>query len=133
MGAELAAGSLAVTLHRTMARVAVRVEEITGREGVLLPQWLVLTCLAEAGDLAMGELVAGTGLNDSTLTRVVDRLATSGLVYRAVDPEDRRRVRVSLADRGRTLHDRLAPDVEAVERELAEDPTAVHAGGLPGP
>lgn len=114
-------GSLALSLHRALALVGAQVEAITAREGVALPQWLVLAALAEAGDLAMGELVAGTGLNDSTLTRVVDRLATSGLVYRGADPADRRRVRVALSDRGAALHRRLAPDVETVERGLVDE------------
>ncbi|WP_433799289.1 MarR family transcriptional regulator [Actinomycetospora sp. CA-084318] len=127
MTGDVVGGSLALSLHRALARVTARIEAATAPEGVLLPQWLVLACLAESGDLAMGELVEGTGLNDSTLTRVVDRLATSGLVYRAVDPADRRRVRVSLGDRGRALHARLAPAVrtaEDAEREPADGVTS---------
>lgn len=122
MGRDDDAGSLTVALHRALARVAGRIEEITGAAGVPLPQWLVLASLAERGDLAMGELVDGTGLNDSTLTRVVDRLASLGLVYRGVDPADRRRVRVSLSTRGRARYEQLAPAVAAVEAELVDDP-----------
>ncbi|WP_018334746.1 MarR family winged helix-turn-helix transcriptional regulator [Actinomycetospora chiangmaiensis] len=121
MDGDLDAGSLTVALHQVLARVAARVEEITAAAGLALPQWLVLASLADRGDLAMGELVAGTGLNDSTLTRVVDRLASLGLVYRGVDPADRRRVRVSLSARGRALHGRIAPDVAAAERALVDD------------
>ncbi len=127
-------GSLALSLHRALALVGAQVEAITAREGVPLPHWLVLAALAADGDLARGDLVAGTGLHDSTLTRVVDRLTTSGLVYRGVDPADRRRVRVSLSDRGRALHVRLAPDVAAVERGLVEDgPVPVVALGRARP
>jgi MarR family transcriptional regulator, organic hydroperoxide resistance regulator len=122
---DVAVGSLTVALHQALARVSQHVEEVTAREGLSLAHWLVVCQLAERGERTMGELVAATGLNDSTLTRVVDRLATSALLYREADPTDRRRVRVSLSNRGRELHDRLAPDVAARETTLVD--------GLEGP
>jgi MarR family transcriptional regulator, organic hydroperoxide resistance regulator len=125
---DVAVGSLTVALHQALARVSQRVEEATAREGLSLPQWLVVSHLAERGERTMGELVAATGLNDSTLTRVVDRLASLGLLYREVDPADRRRVRVSLGVRGRELHDRLAPEVAERESALVDD-----LDGLDGP
>lgn len=115
-----AAGSLTVALNQALDQVSQRVEEITVREGLSLQQWMVLRQLAERGDQAMGDLVRATRFNDSTLTRIVDRLATRGWIYREVDPTDRRRVRVSLSARGRALHQRLAPSVEERERALVD-------------
>jgi MarR family transcriptional regulator, organic hydroperoxide resistance regulator len=113
--------SLTVALVHALDEVTRRVEEITGDEGLSLDQWLVLRRVAVAGDQAMRDLVAGTRLNDSTLTRVVDRLAALGLVFREADPTDRRRVRVSASERGRVLHERLAPAVSDAERRLLAD------------
>ena len=92
--------SLTVALVHALDEVTRRVEEITTGEGLSLDQWLVLHRVAVAGDQAMRDLVAGTRLNDSTLTRVVDRLAALGLVFREADPTDRRRVRVAISARG---------------------------------
>ena len=39
-----------------------------------------------------------------SLTRLVDRMATDGLVHRTVDARDRRRVLVHLTRQGRALH-----------------------------
>ncbi|PVZ04602.1 MarR family transcriptional regulator [Actinomycetospora cinnamomea] len=114
----MARESLAAVLTRALDEVSRRVEEITGPEGLSLAQWLVLHGLAVHGPRAMRELVAETCLDDSTLTRVVDRLTTLGLVYREADPSDRRRVLVTAGARGAALHDRLAPAVEEAEREL---------------
>ena len=75
----------------------------------------------------MRDLVADTRLNDSTLTRVVDRLASLGLVYREADPVDRRRVRVTLSVRGRAAHERLAPAVAEAERDMTDDPALLAA------
>ncbi|WP_433029539.1 MarR family winged helix-turn-helix transcriptional regulator [Actinomycetospora sp. CA-053990] len=116
--------SLTVALVHALDEVTRRVEEITTGEGLSLDQWLVLHRVAVAGDQAMRDLVAGTRLNDSTLTRVVDRLAALGLVFREADPTDRRRVRVAISARGRTVHERLAPAVVDAERRLLDDPQA---------
>ncbi len=113
--------SLTVALVHALDEVTRRVEEITTGEGLSLDQWLVLHRVAVAGDQAMRDLVAGTRLNDSTLTRVVDRLAALGLVFREADPTDRRRVRVAISARGRTVHERLAPAVVDAERRLLSD------------
>jgi DNA-binding MarR family transcriptional regulator len=43
---------------------------------------------------------------------------------READPTDRRRVRVAMSARGRTVHERLAPAVEDAERRLLDDPQA---------
>ena len=118
---------LTVVLTQALDEVSRRVEEVTAGEGLSLEQWLVLRRLAAHGDQAMRDLVADTRLNDSTLTRVVDRLAALGLVYREADPVDRRRVRVTLSTRGRAVHERLAPAVAEAERDMADDPALLAA------
>jgi len=121
-GTRAGDASLTVVLTQALDEVSRAVEQITAGEGLSLEQWLVVRCLAVHGDRAMRDLVADTRLNDSTLTRVVDRLAALGLVYREADPTDRRRVRVTASARGRALHERIAPAVTEAERELLDDP-----------
>ena len=134
--------SLTVALVHALDEVTRRVEEITTGEGLSLDQWLVLHRVAAAGDQAMRDLVAGTRLNDSTLTRVVDRLAALGLVFREADPTDRRRVRVAdqrpRADgaraprpgrRGRRASPALRPRLPVTDR-LADPPGAPARRGL---
>ncbi len=41
-----------------------------------------------------------TGMEKSSLTRMVDDLEKKGIVFRKTDPEDRRKVLVSLTDKG---------------------------------
>jgi MarR family transcriptional regulator, organic hydroperoxide resistance regulator len=112
--------SLVGALTQALDEATRRVGEITGAEGLGVEQWLVVRRLAEHGAQAMRDLVAETRLDDSTLTRVVDRLAALGVLYRETDPTDRRRVRVALSARGRATHERLAPAVGDVERGLLE-------------
>jgi DNA-binding MarR family transcriptional regulator len=55
-----------------------------------------LNILSFSGSLTAGELSKATGLTTASITGVVDRLAAAGFVTRERDPNDRRRVVVSL-------------------------------------
>lgn len=105
-------------LTRAVRAVTSRVEDVLRPEGLSLDQWLVLEALAEEHGQAMAELAARTSVTGPTLTRVVDKLVSTATVYREVDPDDRRRVRVYLSPRGRSLHKRVAVKVAEVEHDL---------------
>lgn len=81
--------------------------------------WRVLTLLAAEGGRPMTEVADGAFLPPGTLTKVVDQLVEHSLVYRRVDPLDRRRIRAYLSPRGRQLHDRIAGRVQGSIGELA--------------
>jgi DNA-binding MarR family transcriptional regulator len=55
-----------------------------------------LNILSFSGSLTAGELAKATGLTTASITGVVDRLESAGFVTRERDPNDRRRVVVSL-------------------------------------
>ena len=67
----------------------------------------VLAWLGYDGPLAMGLLAARAGVNEKTLTGVVDRLERDGYTVRLRAAEDRRTVTVSLTDAGTELYARL--------------------------
>lgn len=76
--------------------------------GLTYPQYLVLVSLWDRDDQSVGQIGAALGLDSSTLTPLLKRLEASGLVRRARDPADERRVRISLTDQGRALQGRAA-------------------------
>lgn len=92
-------------------------------EGCTVAQWRILLRLSDGGGHPMSEIAEFALVPKPSLTRLIDRMVTDGLVYRKVDSGDRRRVLVLLTRRGRALHRRLG---ERVERErhavLAADP-----------
>jgi DNA-binding MarR family transcriptional regulator len=71
----------------------------------------------------MAELAQHLGLDRSTITGLVDRAASRGLVRRVASPDDGRAVRVALTPEGRAL-------AQTVEAEVRESVAAI-AGGLP--
>ena len=115
-------------LTRAAHAVTAQVESVLKPEGLTIDQWLVIEALATRKGLTMAALASHTTATGPTLTRVVDRLVTTATVYREVDPDDRRKVRVYLSPRGRATHKRVATKVREVERALLDqtgNPAAV--------
>ncbi len=71
--------------------------------GLTYPQYLVLTALWTQDGLTVGNLGDKLILESNTLTPLVKRLETMGLVSRARDPADERQVRVRLTAEGAAL------------------------------
>jgi DNA-binding MarR family transcriptional regulator len=62
-----------------------------------------LDLLAEHGSMRVGELADGVGVDDTTATRLVDRLEDFGLAERRSDADDRRATTVELTSTGEEL------------------------------
>ncbi|WP_319641217.1 MarR family transcriptional regulator [Novosphingobium sp. KCTC 2891] len=73
--------------------------------GLTYPQYLVLLVLWERAPRMVGEIGHQLFLDTGTLTPLLKRMETAGLVTRQRDPEDERRVIVSLTDKGSTLRE----------------------------
>lgn len=75
---------------------------------VTTTQFAVLARLSELGPLSQNHLGRATSMDAATIKGVVDRLTRLGLTETAPDPDDRRRLTVSLTDAGaRLFADRL--------------------------
>jgi len=70
---------------------------------VTTTQWAVLARLHEMGPLSQNHLGRETAMDAATIKGVVDRLIRLNLVSTAPDPDDRRRLTVSLTESGRVL------------------------------
>ena len=76
------------------------------RYGVTPTQLSVLKLLQEIGDLSLGELSKEIRAHNSTVTGIVDRMETAGLVERARSEEDRRVWIIRLTAAGRKVSER---------------------------
>jgi DNA-binding MarR family transcriptional regulator len=81
-------------------------------ERLTVPGWRVLTLLADGKGHPMTEVADHAMLPPGSLTKLVDQLAEDNLVYRRIDPADRRRIRAYLTRRGQQTHARVALDLE---------------------
>jgi DNA-binding MarR family transcriptional regulator len=80
-------------------------------------QWAALSKLAESGPCSQNQLGRLTAMDVATIKGVIDRLTARGLTETSSDPEDGRRLLVSLTRAGQQLADKVAPNALAVTRE----------------
>lgn len=77
--------------------------------GITPPQWGVLVALWDQDGLSLSELALRSFFDGPTMTGIVDRLESSGLVERRRDSQDRRVISVYLTEKGRALQKVLPP------------------------
>ena len=80
------------------------------------PQYLVLSLLWDTESRSMAEIGRSLHLRSNTLTPVLKRLESLGLLVRTRHVEDERRVEVNLTDDGRAMQSKLSDVPECVER-----------------
>ena len=80
-------------------------------------QWAALAKLAETGPCSQNQLGRLTAMDVATIKGVIDRLSARGLTETSADPEDGRRLRVSLTRAGQQLAEKVASNALAVTRE----------------
>jgi DNA-binding MarR family transcriptional regulator len=80
-------------------------------------QWAALSKLAETGACSQNQLGRLTAMDVATIKGVIDRLTARGLTETSQDPDDGRRLLVSLTRAGQQLAEKVAPSALAVTRE----------------
>lgn len=102
-------------LNASRALVAVAARSLGDvAEEVTLTQYRTLVVLASRGPQSLANLAEAVDVTPPTATRMCDRLVRKGLILRRHERGDRRLVRLSLAEKGRTLVDAVT------ERRRAE-------------
>jgi DNA-binding MarR family transcriptional regulator len=80
-------------------------------------QWAALAKLQETGPCSQNQLGRLTAMDVATIKGVIDRLTARGLTETSPDPEDGRRLLVSLTKAGQQLAEKAAPNALAISRE----------------
>jgi DNA-binding MarR family transcriptional regulator len=70
-------------------------------------QFAALVKLRDLGEVSQNQLGRLTAMDAATMQGVIKRLATRGLIERRPDPDDRRRLILSLSTEGRRMVDTL--------------------------
>jgi MarR family transcriptional regulator, organic hydroperoxide resistance regulator len=106
---------LVAKIHRLLHN---RLEEAMQAAGISVEQWRVLYELSDREGRSMGELATTVLMNPPALTKMIDRMVANGLVHRAPDEIDQRRVLVYLTDRGAAVLETLTRKVKAHEADV---------------
>lgn len=82
--------------------------------------WRILQVLSDEQGRSMGDLAERVLLNGPALTKNIDKLVSRGVVQRAADPEDNRRVLVYISDLGLETVVQLTRRVDAHHESIEE-------------
>jgi DNA-binding MarR family transcriptional regulator len=80
-------------------------------------QWAALAKLSETGPCSQNHLGRLTAMDIATIKGVIDRLTARGLTETGPDPEDGRRLLVSLTRAGQQMAEKAVPNALAITRE----------------
>ena len=125
-------GLLGYRLRRAQAVVFGHFLETVGEAGISPGQFGVLVLIKENEGLSQSALAKGFGIERSTMVAVIDGLEKRGWVERVPSARDRRSYALSLTNAGRALLDRVTPEVEAHEKEIAAGLSAAERDQLIG-
>src|SRR6478609_2108002 len=88
-------------MHTTVRAFDAVYRELLAEHGLSYPQYIALMTVGEHGPLTVGHLGEHLRLDSGTLSPLLKRMESAGLVGRVRDPEDDRRVLVTLTEPGR--------------------------------
>lgn len=94
---------LCYALYAAAHRMTKSYRPMLERMGLTYPQYLVLLVLWENDGVTVSEIGRRLRLDSGTLTPVLKRLETSGLLNRNRRQSDEREVEIALTDQGRAL------------------------------
>lgn len=106
--------SIGYLLRNAYRCFAKRLQTHIGNEGVGLGQWYFLRELWEDDGLSQRELSLRVGITEASTTVLIRGMIKDGLVRKELDPDDRRRKRIFLTERGHGLKDALLPGARDV-------------------
>ncbi|GHF60369.1 MarR family winged helix-turn-helix transcriptional regulator [Seohaeicola zhoushanensis] len=98
------------------------------KHGIQIEAWRLLETLGSGRHLTMGELAEIVLMNPPTLTKLVDRMVSDGLVHRQVSQSDHRKVNVLPTALGRKRMMQIRREIEdedaAILSQLGQDDSA---------
>lgn len=110
--------TLPIALLRAREAVMERFRPMLGAHDVSEQQWRVIRVLHEAGELDASRLAERACVLPPSLTRMLRALEGRGFIAMRRDPQDRRRMLVSLTPEGDGFIATVAPESAAIYREI---------------
>lgn len=111
---------LAYLLASAHRRMRIGLSQSIGDEDFTEEHWRILHVLSDERGRSMGELAELVLLNGPALTKNIDKLVSRGVVQRAADAGDNRKVLVFISDLGLEVIARLKERVDAHHTSIEE-------------
>jgi len=107
-------------IHKATRQSALHLEDRLKNLGLSAPEAHVLSFVRLYGPNSVGELVRVFGYRKPTMTSMLNRLESRGLLGRRLNPADRRSLLVELTPQGKRLADTARKTAEQFDSEVVE-------------
>lgn len=88
------------------------------RFGVSAAEWRILAVLGRSGPMTFSDLQERAAIDKVRVSRTITSLMQKNYINRDVDPFDRRRIALALADLGRAVYKEIVPQILSIERDI---------------
>ena len=122
--------SLPMLLLRARETAMSHFRPILKAHGVTEQQWRALRALHELHELTAAGLAAECAILAPSMTRIIRRLSSNGLVLVKRSKDDQRELRLKVSAKGKRLVERLGPQIEATYAEIREQMEPAHMMAL---
>ncbi len=104
--------SVLIALRKLMRVTDLYSRKLHKTSGLTTPQLLLLQSIKSIGEVSISELSNDVSLSQATVTNILDRLETKGLVIRKRSNIDRRKVHAYLTEDGKNIIKKSSPPLQ---------------------
>ena len=122
--------SLPMLLLRARETAMSHFRPILKAHGVTEQQWRALRALHELRELTAAGLAAECAILAPSMTRIIRRLSSNGLVLVNRSKDDQRELKLKISAKGKRLVERLGPEIEATYAEIRDQMEPAHMTAL---
>lgn len=106
---NVAGENLPLLLQKARENSVAFVRPILAEHGLTEQQWRVLKVLSERGEMSAQSIAAESCILSPSLSRILARLDSDGLILRKSDSSDQRALNIKLSAKGKRIYSKLAP------------------------
>jgi homoprotocatechuate degradation regulator HpaR len=106
--------SLPMSLLRAREVVMEQFRPLLAKHNITEQQWRVLRVLAETNEMDASQVASRACILAPSLTRIIRKLQSTGLIKNRKDKNDGRRVLLSLEAKGRALIEQVSPESKKI-------------------
>lgn len=105
--------SLPILLQKARESVVLTVRKTLAGFDLTEQQWRVIRTIYLNGELNAQTLASQSAILGPSLSRILNRLEQDGYLLRKISPGDQRELIISLSAKGKRLHQKVQPKVQA--------------------
>lgn len=124
--------SLPILLQKARESIVFSARKTLAKYDLTEQQWRVIRTVYLNGELNAQTLSSQSAILGPSLSRILNRLEEDNLLLRKISPGDQRELIISLSAKGKRLHQKVLPKVQANYDELSAQLSTKKVGDLVG-